>query len=325
MTYAYPLPRPDRRAGSRRAQIEAAVLDEMERLGDRMTTVRFLFYRLVSEGVLPKAYPGKKRTPSQDVSDVVTELRDAAVIPMWQIADDTRSVRDWPSWESIREAVDSTLDKARLDPWVDDHPQPQLWVESRSIARVLLPYAYMYRVPVVPLGGQSSRSFDWEVANTVTEETPIIYLGDFDKAGFDIINSFLERVAALQPLAEDRTTRHARLDEDVPAGTVDELLMSFIQLDQRRDYVYSPIRLKFGRLALTREQIEEEGIETITKQDGRDGKSYESAETEALGQDRIEELVETRLQELLPVSLEELEARADAERTELRGTLTEEE
>jgi hypothetical protein len=40
----------------------------------RRTSVRFVFYRLVARGVIPKSYSGH-RTPAQDVSDALRDLR----------------------------------------------------------------------------------------------------------------------------------------------------------------------------------------------------------------------------------------------------------
>jgi hypothetical protein len=57
------------------------------------------------------------------------------------------------------------------------------------------------------------------------------------------------------------------------------------------------------RLAITEEQIEEHGLTVISKYDGRTKSYHDAVETEALGQERIINIVRTRLEELLPEPL----------------------
>jgi hypothetical protein len=85
-----------------------ALLREHEEAGAIPTSIRFLFYELLDRGVIPKVYRDengveKKRTPSQDISDAVTVLRelDTAPIPWSWIVDETRSLDDWRYAESV--------------------------------------------------------------------------------------------------------------------------------------------------------------------------------------------------------------------------------
>jgi hypothetical protein len=78
-----------------------ALLYEHEEQGAIPTSIRFLFYELLDRGVIPKVYrypdgTEKKRTPSQDISDAVTVLRelDSEPIPWSWIVDETRSLDD---------------------------------------------------------------------------------------------------------------------------------------------------------------------------------------------------------------------------------------
>src|SRR5215204_5725890 len=135
-TYKYPRPRKPRMPG-RMQEIESAILAELARLDGRITTVRFLFYRLVAQAVIPKSLPGK-RQPSQYVSDVARDLRESGVVPLDAIVDDGRGI-DWNvAFASVKAGLTAQIDAIRLDPWTNEHAcVPFLVVESRSLARVL--------------------------------------------------------------------------------------------------------------------------------------------------------------------------------------------
>lgn len=192
--YLYLRPRPKRRPGSRKALIETAVLTELALLhaaGYLTTTVRFLFYRLVAERVIPKAYNGTRR-PDQDVSVVLTELREAGVVPLDAIVDRSRGVVDFTGWTSVRECVEQAAKHAKLDRW--RAAAPLLIVESDSLAGLLEPLAVEFRVVLVPLRGQGSLGLLAEVAPHVQDGTRVLYIGDWDFSGGHIEQSARERL-----------------------------------------------------------------------------------------------------------------------------------
>jgi hypothetical protein len=79
--------------------------------------------------------------------------------------------------------------------------------------------------------------------------------------------------------------------------------------------------LDWQRLALTREQVEQYGLPTITKTDKRftnGGGEHEAVETEALSQTLIVNIVRTWLDDLLPQPLERVHVRERRERVRLR-------
>jgi hypothetical protein len=100
----YPRQLPTRKAGSLTSRVEQAILAEMTDLrasGDLPTTNRFLYYRLIAAGF------EKGKTLDGCISDVTTELREAQVIGMDEIADRTRGVLDFIGWGSVAQAAAS--------------------------------------------------------------------------------------------------------------------------------------------------------------------------------------------------------------------------
>jgi hypothetical protein len=100
-----------------------SLLAEHER--DRMlpTSNRFLFYELVTRGIISKeaspVKPGCKssRRADQDMTDASKALRDDGDVPWDWITDETRSVTNNTAYKSIKDGVLSILKGVSLNPW----------------------------------------------------------------------------------------------------------------------------------------------------------------------------------------------------------------
>jgi hypothetical protein len=122
------LSKPDSKAG--RLQRHCLnLLAEHRRDGAIPTSGRFLFYELVSRGVVPKDHyrdetgNKKSRTPAQDVADASWHLRrKARIVPMDWIVDETRDLDSWQYAPSVGKYVEDTLPFARIDLWEDAAP-----------------------------------------------------------------------------------------------------------------------------------------------------------------------------------------------------------
>jgi hypothetical protein len=286
--YSYPQPRPVRRPGSKRARIEQALLAELDGLraqsenGRALTTGRFLYYRLVSNGTIAKKEIGKKggRRPDQDVSLVLSELRWAGVVGFDEIADRSRGIIDGRGYENFLEGAVAAIGSVRLDPW--DGVAPLLIVESDSLAGLLERSGYEYRVPLVPSRGQASDGLVYDVVGLVEAGYErVLYVGDLDLSGGQIEDAFQDRVEAL-------------------AG---------IELDWRR-------------VALREEQRLDNELPVIQKWDGRLKRYFPAVETEALDQRILLPLIDEALRELLPAgALERAERQEQQQRAQALAAL----
>jgi len=149
------------------------LLLEHEATGAIPTSIRFLFYELLDQGVIPKVYRDKtgaekKRTPSQDISDAVTVLRelDSGAIPWGWIVDETRTLEEWRYAVSVQSYVEEVLPVARIDLWGGESP-PLILCESRSLAGVLRDIAQDYLCPIAATNGQAGGFLHTEVAPLV--------------------------------------------------------------------------------------------------------------------------------------------------------------
>lgn len=158
-----------------------ALLREHDRDGTLPTSGRFLFYELVQRGVVSKSNPGK-RQPAADVTDALTVLRRAGIVPWESIVDETRRVEDYTGVENALDAVKLYAARVKLDPWEPERP-PMVVTESMSLAGVLRETASMYRVPITATRGNSAGHLHVEVAPLLREGQRVVYLGDWDHAG----------------------------------------------------------------------------------------------------------------------------------------------
>jgi hypothetical protein len=83
------------------------LLREHEADGALPTSIRFLFYELEGRGIIPKVYrhpdgSARRRTPSQDVSDALTHLREAGVVPWDWLVDESRTLHSWAYAGSVQ-------------------------------------------------------------------------------------------------------------------------------------------------------------------------------------------------------------------------------
>jgi hypothetical protein len=184
------------RAGTAAARLREwchSALLAHEREGTIPTTCRFIFYEAVMAGVVPK-HRDHGRRADQDVIEAIAWLREKGLVPWGQIVDRTRRVTNLTGWPTVLEAVTDYTARVRLDPW--DGEAPLLIVESESLAGLFETIAAELRVVLVPVRGQSSASLlvnevcPWIEAGS----TDVVYVGDHDKAGYDIEASAHDRL-----------------------------------------------------------------------------------------------------------------------------------
>jgi hypothetical protein len=187
------------------------------------TSLRFLFYELEGRGVVPKDYrkpDGSKRprTPSMDISDALTVLRENEIVPWVWLVDETRTLDSWLYASSAYRYVEDRLPEFRLDLW-DGEPPPLILCESRSLSGVLKRTASRYLCPIAATNGQVGGFLHTEVGPLIEENANysdvqrVFYFGDLDYCGSGIEENTIrvleyygdlewERLAITQPQVE---------------------------------------------------------------------------------------------------------------------------
>jgi hypothetical protein len=205
----YQDPRPDSKLGRVRIAL-MRLLAEHRRDGALPTSVRFLFYELVMQGVISKA--GKR--PDAIASGALMDLREAGEVDWDDIIDETRAVSSYVGSKTVRDDLLANMSMFTIDPW-DGRP-PLLLCESRSLAGVLRDLVADYRCRITSTNGQTGGFLYTQVIPLLTPCDRVGYLGDLDLAGDDIeanTRSVLEsRVGELEwtrlALTEDQVEQH---------------------------------------------------------------------------------------------------------------------
>jgi hypothetical protein len=159
------------------------LLQEHDEAGTIPTSVRFLYYELVGRGICSKQKKDSRST-TQVLTDALTDLRQAGVVPWNWIVDETRALEDFTGAESVTGWVENVLDQARLDPWAGK--PPLVLTESRSLAGVLRSTAIHYAVRIASTNGQVGGFLHTDIIPRLNEGDRVLYLGDHDLAGNDI-------------------------------------------------------------------------------------------------------------------------------------------
>ena len=227
------------------------------------TNGRFLYYELVTDGVISKtttARPDSKkgRRSDQNLIDALTDLRKAKLIPWEDIKDETRELTTWRVYPTIAEGMKSAFLSAKLDLWESD-TAPMILCESRSLAGVLERLAWEFHCPIASTNGQCVGFLHTTVGPALSPGQTVLYLGDADFAGNHI---------------EDNTRK---VLQEIVGGPLD-----------------------WRRVAITDDQVKKFNLPVIQKYDKRTKSRHPAVETEALGQSRIVALLRTRLEKLMP-------------------------
>ncbi len=151
------------RLDSKAGRLQRACLNlylEHLRDGALLISARFMFYELVDRGIVPKLYrkaegTQRRRTPSQDISDALTHLRELGPIPWEDIVDETRTLHSWAYAGSVAEFLLEEISLARIDVWDGEKP-PLILCESRSLAGALRDITAEYLTPIASTNGQAA-------------------------------------------------------------------------------------------------------------------------------------------------------------------------
>jgi hypothetical protein len=246
------------------------------------TSVRFIYYELISKGIIQKKKDdvGGRRS-DQDVIDAVYKLRLAGEVPWDWIVDETRSITAWQYADSVASFLRDTVANARIDAWDCEEP-PLILTESRSLAGVLRNLAARYLVPIASTNGQCGGFLHTDLAPILSPGKRVLYLGDWDWQGLQIednTRAVLERLIG------------GELDWERLAITEKQVGEHDLTRIRKADRRYKPVR------------------------------HHDAVETEALGQRFIVGIVRAHLDELLPEPLADVLEREKAQQAKVRTAL----
>ena len=169
-----------------------AILAEFAEQGVHVLTLRQLYYQFVSRNFIENTERSYK-----NLAALFSNARLAGLVDWSAIEDRGRVPQAAGQWDSIREIVDSAIAQFRLPRWADQPNHVELWVEKQALAGVLWPLAREAHVTLMVNKGYSSTSAMYDAAQRMaqheTQECFVLYLGDHDPSGEDMVRDVQER------------------------------------------------------------------------------------------------------------------------------------
>ncbi|WP_197502571.1 hypothetical protein [Mycobacterium scrofulaceum] len=233
------------------ADLEDAIYEVAAR--ERPVTVRGVFYRVMSLGLVPKTEQGYRR-----VQNRVLRMRRAHDLPYGWISDGTRYSLKPDTFDGLHDCLTQTAQAYRRALWSDQGVHVEIWSEKDAISGVIYSVTAEFDVPLMIARGFPSETFLWSTGEAIRAEDvdlAVCYqLGDHDPSGV---------------VAWEHTQR--RLREFVPAY----------------------VDLVFERLAVTPEQIIDYGLPTRPTKKTTHGAHFEgeSVEVDAMDSNVLRALV----------------------------------
>jgi hypothetical protein len=183
-------------------------------LEDAPMTVRQVFYRLVSNGVIGKTEAEYKST----VVRLLGRMRREGAVPFHWIADNTRWMRKPRTWSSLETMLQRTAEAYRRDVWDNQDVYVEVWLEKDALAGVLYEVTKEWDVPLMVSRGYSSITYLHSAAEAIAAQgkpAHIYYFGDYDPSGLDIPRKVEAGLREFAPDAEIEFERVAVTDEQI--------------------------------------------------------------------------------------------------------------
>lgn len=173
---------------------------------DTGVTLRQLFYRLVSEELIPN-----KQSTYNSLSSRTAQARRDGWFP--DLVDRGRKIQRYQTFQNPAQSLSWLHDIYQLDRTIGQKVSIYIGVEKNGLLNLLVNWFGDLGLPVIALSGYSSQTFcDDIVRDVASQKRPsvLIYGGDFDPSGVDILRDFKERTDCW-----DRTHRIALNPEHI--------------------------------------------------------------------------------------------------------------
>lgn len=177
-------------------------------------TLRQLFYRLVSEQLIPNTTSAYKV-----LSKRTAEARRDGWFP--DLIDRGRAIHRPTAWASPDQILTVAQHSYRRDRTEGQDVSIYVGVEKAGTVIQLESWFGERGVPILALGGYSSQSYIEQIKKDVSEqERPavLLYAGDFDPSGEDIDRDFVERTGCWQEVVRVALTREQVEEHKLPVN-----------------------------------------------------------------------------------------------------------
>ena len=195
----------------RHAKTQALLEATIDILNDHHPmTLRQVFYQLVSRQVIENT-----KSRYQALSKLLVQARLDGTIPWDWVEDRTRRPRKVSMWNGLSDFAETVRRAYRRDVWATQPGYLEVWLEKDALSGIFMDVLDPYGVTL-----NVGRGYDgWDSIHNAAlrfegeEDTTILYFGDFDPSGEDMVRSLRERLGELG--AEPEIVKCALTLEDV--------------------------------------------------------------------------------------------------------------
>ena len=158
-------------------------------------TLRQLYYQLVVKEILPN-----KQAMYAKLSKILSDARMCGQVDWDIIEDRVRVPKMHSEWDDIQDLVNSAIHSYRKNRMDGQDNYVEVWVEKDALSGVLSPITDEYHVHLMVNRGYSSVSamhdaaLRFERATNQGKDCTILYLGDHDPSGLDMIRDIRDRL-----------------------------------------------------------------------------------------------------------------------------------
>jgi hypothetical protein len=170
------------------------IIEDYREQGYKLT-LRQLYYQLVSRDIIPN-----KTEEYAKLSIILVKGRMAGIVDWDAIEDRIRKPYIPYYSEDLEDALDDTIQQYRLDRMRNQPIYIECWVEKDALSGVLKRVTEEFHVRLMVNRGYSSASAMYDAykrirrANAYGQDAVILYLGDHDPSGMDMIRDISDRL-----------------------------------------------------------------------------------------------------------------------------------
>lgn len=182
------------KANQERLQIINDIIISYQRQGYTLT-LRQLYYQLVSRDIIPNRLQEYSK-----LSTLLKEGRMSGIVDWDAIEDRLRKPSQPASWDSPEDIIRACADQFELPRLRGQDTYIETWVEKDALSGVLRRVTEQYHVPIVVNRGYSSVTAMHDAhkrfvrADRMGQSIVILYIGDFDPSGQDMIRDITDRI-----------------------------------------------------------------------------------------------------------------------------------
>lgn len=278
----------------RKLEIINSIIREYQRQG-YVLTLRQLYYQLVTRDIIPNKLPEYAK-----VSKLLKEGRMAGIVDWDAIEDRLRQPYTPSAWETAKLILEASISQFQVPRMKHQPNYLEVWVEKDALSGVLKRVTSKYHVPILVNRGYSSASAMYDSYNRFKDaienrqRVTILYLGDYDPSGIDMIRDIRDRITEFM-VGSSEIEDLWNDCEDYSLDTIESYIEGF--------FTIKPI-------ALTIEQIQEYNPPPNPAKisDPRSGKfiaelGKTSWEVDALKPEVLHALLEDEIQHLIDMDL----------------------